>query len=532
MSRTRAPGPEAGEESAAGPAGGRAALVMGVGTLASRVTGFLRLVALAYALGFTRLTDSYNLANTTPNIIFDLVLGGVLSATLIPVFVDRLSTRAEDDAWESISAVCSLVGVLLIAVTVVFEVVAPLLIHLYTLGNRTGSAAAEQRVATDMLRVFAPQLALYGFITLATALLNTRRRFAAPMFAPVANNLLVIAILFALPSVAHGVTVDNVTSYPSYFWLLTAGTTAGVAVQLVALGPSLWRADLRLRWRWDPRDETVGRILRLSGWTFGFVAANQVALWVIYVLANGHGGDVSAYVAAWTFFQLPYGIVAVSIMTALQPDMAAMWARHDVDGFRRRTAAGLRSVLAIMVPAAVGYVLLGHPVVELLLRHGALSPGEAHVTGSVLGLLAVGLPGFSAYLVLMRAYQAMQDTRTAFYMYLVENGVNIVAAFALYPVMGVRGLALSVSIAYTVGTVVALVDLGRRLGGMETAALLTSLRRLALPTLAMAVVVVLVEAAAPRDSGIWLIEKVFGGLIAGVAVYFGAAGLMGSRRGR
>ena len=521
---------------------GRDTLMMSVGTLLSRLTGVGRLAALAYALGFTRLTDAYNLANTTPNIVFDLVLGGVLSATLIPVFVDRLATRDEAPAWEAISSVVTLVSAVLIGITVVFEVVAPLLVGLYMVGVHGPQVAAERHAAVELLRMFAPQVALYGWIVLITSLLNTRRRFGPPMWAPIANNVVVIAVLLAVHHLMHGMSVLDVDRHPLAFWLLGLGTTFGVLAQLAVQLPGL-RAALAgsgdslgsgLRWHWDPRHEIVTQILRLSGWTAGFVATNQVALWIVLILANRHGGDLSAYNTAYTLFQFPYGIVAVSIMSAMQPELAESWSRRRPDDFRDRVSAGLRAVTAIIVPATVGYVLLARPAVALIVRHGATNADQAHTVATVTALLAIGLPGFSAYQLLIRAYQAMQNTRTPFWLYLLENGLNVVLAFALYPSLGVRGLALSVSIAYTGAAVVAMLDLRERLGRLDGAALLAHAGRVGPPTVVMGLVVALVGALLTGQGSSVLLVRVVLAVGAGAGAYFAVAGMMavwsGTRR--
>lgn len=503
----------------------RAALLMSAGTLLSRLTGFAKVIALAYALGLTnRITDAYNLANTTPNIVFDFVLGGVLSATLIPVFIDRLATRNEHEAWRAISAVVSLVSVLLVVLTAAFELVAPLLIRIYTVG--TAHSAAEVRAATSLLRMFAPQLALYGWIVLTTSLLNTRRRFGPPMFSPILNNVLVIVVLVLVRHLSHGMDVDNFSRHAGAFWLLGLGTTAGVGIQLVGQLPSLRGAGLHLRWVWDPGHEIVRRILRLSGWTFGFVAANQVALWVVLLLANRRTGDVTVFLTAYNFFQLPYGVAAVSLMSAIQPELAESWARRRTAEFRRRTAAGLRAILALIVPATIGYLLLARPGLELALRHGATTTAGADRAAATTALLALGLPGFSAFQLLVRAYQAMQDTRAPFLLYLLENSLNIVLAVALYPALGVRGLAVSVTGAYTVSAAVALVHLRTRLGGIEAGRLLGHLGRLALPTAAMAVVVVLIGLGVTgQATGVLAVRVVLAGA-AGLGAYLGTAALM------
>lgn len=461
----------------------RATTAMAGSTVLSRVTGFGRVFALAYALGFdrSRLTDTYNLANTTPNIVYELVLGGVLSATLVPVFVDRLSTRDEEDAWQSISAIVTVAVAALVGLTVAFALAAPWIIRVYTFRLSGEEARLQQSVATDLLRMFAPQVFLYGLIAVSSALLHARRRFVAAAATPILNNLVVIGVLVLLPHT----TLAAIRHDRDALLLLGLGTTAGVVVQAVALVPSLRRSRLRLRPVWAPGHEAVRTMLRLSGWTFGYVVANQVALWVVLVLANGRTGAVSAYQAAYMFLLLPHAIFAVSVMTTLLPDLSERWAMRDVDGFRSRLSFGLRLTAFIMVPAAAGYLLLAHPIISLVLEHGRLSAAAAGATADVLALFAIGLPAFSGYLLLMRAYQAMQNTRAMFVLYCIENAVNIGLGLALYPALGVQGLGLALSLAYVIGTGVALFDLRRRLGGLNGSELATSLARTAIAAIAM-----------------------------------------------
>src|SRR5205823_5781630 len=189
---------------------------------------------------------------------------------------------------------------------------------------------------------------------LATAVLNARRRFVAPAATPVLNNLVVIAVLLAVPHVLHTNSLSAARHDTAGLLLLGLGTTAGVAMQAVALVPFLRRARTRLRPVWAPRHDAVRTMLRLSGWTFGYVVANQVALWVVLVLANGKSGDVAAYQAAFLFFLLPHAIFAVSVMTALLPDLSERWSTGDREGYRRQLSYGLRVTAAVMVPAAAG----------------------------------------------------------------------------------------------------------------------------------------------------------------------------------
>jgi putative peptidoglycan lipid II flippase len=210
------------------------------------------------------------------------------------------------------------------------------------------------------------------------------------------------------------------------------------------------------------------------------------------------------------------------VATALQPDLAERWAARDVAAFRRQVATGLRTTAAIVVPAAVGYLLLGRPIVEVALQHGALSEASARTTASVLGWLALGLPAFSLWYFVIRVYQAMQDTRTVFVLYVVENAVNVGLALALYPSMGVQGLALSYSAAYGVGVVVALVDLRRRVGGLEGTAVARSWARTAVASAAMAACVLGVAVAVGPA-----LPKVTLAVVAGLASYLAVGRALG-----
>ncbi len=411
------------------------AAYVAVGTGVSRVSGLLRFVALAWALGQTTLADSYNLANTTPNMLYDVVLGGVLSATFIPVFVDRLSNKAEREAFDSISAVLTVSIVVLAVTTVAALVAAPFLIDALTvLDSHEGAhelhrVVLERQVATSFLRWFVIQIAAYGLFALAAALLNTRRRFIAVAWAPIVNNIVCIMILiwFGLWA-GHGASLATVASHRSQLILLGLGTSLGVVFQGVALIPSLRRADLGLlRWHWNLHDDTLRAVTRLGGWTFGFVLANQVALFVITILAGSVAGPdpVSSYTYAYAFFQLPYGIVAVTVMSVVTPDLAERWSTGQTAAFLKRMTGGLRAVLALIIPAAVGMLFLAKPAVALLLGNGHSTPAQTATTGAALAMFAVGLPGFCTYLYLVRVLQSMQRTRVAFYLYLVENALDV-----------------------------------------------------------------------------------------------------------
>ncbi|MGH9018819.1 MAG: murein biosynthesis integral membrane protein MurJ, partial [Acidimicrobiales bacterium] len=512
---------------------GRATAVMAVGTTLSRLTGVVRIIAVVYALGTTtRVADAYNLANTLPHLVHAIVLGGVLSATFIPVFVQRLTTRNEDEAWDAISAVTSVTLIVIAATSAVFLLLAPLIVDLTTSLNSSPLAGQDRRVATELLLLFVPQLTGYGFISLATALLNSRRRFAAPMFSSIANNLVLIGVLvyYAVTVSRAGRSIGGLSHDRGQLLLLGLGTTAGVVAQAVLLVPSLRRAGLRLRWRPDFHHEAVRTIVRLSGWTFGLVAANQVALIVILTLAGRVQGAVTAYTNSWTFFQLPYGVVAVSVMSATAPELTALWSRRDMDGFRRRMATGLRTTLAIVVPGAAGMLILSHPLVGLLLAHGATTVADTTPTATSLALLAVGLPGFCIFLYVVRVLQSIQDLRSAFWLYALENGVNVVAAVALVGPLGVvRGIALSITVAYTVAAVAALAHLRTRVGSLHGDTIAGPLVHVAVATTALVIGAALGSNITGSETGVGLLFRVVAGVVAGAVAFVVTAGVLGGR---
>lgn len=484
----------------------------------------------AYALGGLRVADAFNLANNTPNMIHDLVLGGILAATFVPVFVDRIARFPPARAERSIAAVVTTSAALLVAATLLFELAAPLIIDLYTFGS---SSAGERALAVTLLRWFAPQLAGYGAISLISALLATRHRFAAVGLAPVVNNLIATGVLAAFAAAAgRRPSVAELSTRPHLVLLLGLGTTLGVVAQAISLLPSLRRAGIRLRPVWDPRDPAVRTILQLSGWTLGFVMANQLAVFVVLTLEFHTGpGGVSAYTYAYTFFQLPFGIVAVSVVNVATPALARASSDGRLGELGQRFGAAARQVLALVLPAAVGYLVLARQIVPLVIGHGAEEASSARTTAATLAMFALGLPAFCLYLLAIRTFQAMQDTRTAFILYVLENGTNILVALLLYrTALGVRGLALAYSIAYTVAVLAAFAVLHERLGSFGGRALVRSATRSLVLSLLMAVTVALVAAVLGSGTGLLGWARLLATVLAGAVAYLGGAGCAASMR--
>ena len=448
----------------------RPAAVMAVGTGLSRLSGLGRVVAAAIALGVaeSRLADSYNLANTLPIILYELVLGGVLTSVFIPVLVEQLRTSERREAWQAVSALVTAAMAVVITVSLVTLVIAPWAIDLFA-GRASGAEAAKQReLATFFLRVFAPQVALFGLAAVAQGLLNAHGKFALPTFAPILNNLVIIGSFLAFAAVTAGTpTSASVEADLGLKLLLGLGTTGGVAAMAIAYWPALRRLPGRIRVRLDLRHPAVRKLARLSAWTLLYVGFNAAGTAVSFYLANGVQGGLTAYVTAFAFFQLPIGIAAISVITALTPKMAAHFVDGDTFAFRARVAGGLRLCGLLMLPATVLYLVLAKPLIATLLEHGVTGSQSAALVASVLKWFAIGLLPFAAFQLMRAAFYARQDARTPAYVNVAENVVTVALDIALFAVMQVQGLALAHGLGYVAGCAVGLVPLARRIGGLE-----------------------------------------------------------------
>jgi len=477
----------------------RSSAAVATGTLLSRVTGLLRVAVLAYAVGRASLADTYNLANSTPNIVYELLLGGVLSATLVPLFVDQF----ERDDSRATSAVFTVALTVLTVLTAIAMLFAPLIARLYALDTSGTERTAQLHVMTVFTLWFLPQMVFYGLTALATAILNARRRFVAAAYAPVLNNVIVIGVLAGFAHMTAGsrhdwIDVRRISGDSGKLALLGAGTTAGIAAMGLILLPAMHKARAHLRAAFDWKHPAVRKMLRLSGWTVGYVITNQIALLFVLVLAkSGTTGDVSAYLYAYTFYQVPHGLLAVSIMTTMMPELSSSAAQRDLAGLAQKFRLGLRYILLLMLPAAVVFVALAQPMVGVLVR-GGFSAHDAAVTADTLQALSIGLVPFSVYLYALRGFYALADTRTPFVINTVENVLNVGLALALFPSLGVQGLALAWTGAYSAAAILALFMLRRRVPRPVDASVGASLVRASLAGAALAIVASPLAAAIGR----------------------------------
>lgn len=511
----------------------RPAAIMAAGTALSRLTGLGRFVALAFALGVaeSRLADAYNIANTIPIVLYELVLGGILTSIFVPVLVQELRTKSREEAWRSVSALVSVALAALVAMTLLLVLAAPLIIDVFSTRAEGQAGEDQERLATFFLRVFAPQVLLFGAAAVAAALVNAHGRFGPPMFSPIVNNLVLIAVFLGFAAMAAGTpTAGSVADDTGQKLLLGLGATGGVAAMAALNWWFAARLGGRLRPLLDWRHPAVRRVAVLSLWTLLFVGVNALGTAVSFWLANGRQGGPTAYVLGFAFFQLPIGVAAVSIMTALVPKLSAHYVDGDDGLFRARLSGGLRAVAMLMLPATAAYLVLADPLVRVLLAHGVATEESAELVAGVLRLFAVGLVPFAAFLLLSRAFYARQDNRTTALWNILAVGVTIALDFALYPIWDVRGLALAHSLGFVVGSLVLARVLTRRVGGLETRRSLDQLVRVAVASIlaadAMLVVVAGAEGILAPGDARSLVQLSLGGA-AGAATFLFVAARLG-----
>ena len=476
----------------------RATAVMSVGTTLSRLTGFARIGIMAWAIGGaeSKLPDTYNLANSLPNIVYQLVLGEILATVFVPVFVEYIKTKAQDEAWRLASTILNAAFVVAFVFSALTMLAAPWIIKIYTFRVQNPVVRAQmESTGAFFMRIFMPQMIFYATGAVLSGLLTAHRRFAPPMFAPLLNNIIVAATFITFHFV-HGnrpIRLETLTGAEK--WLLAGGTTLGVVVFTSILWPFVRRLPGTYRLRsLNLKHPAIRRVGTLAKYSLGYVVVNQIGLWVVYMLADQTTGGISAFQAAFILYQLPYGIFAVSVMTALIPGLAEHHLHGDTKRFGEDLSLGLRTTAFIVFPAAAGFIALGRPIVRLLLEHGVFKADSTKLFADTFAMMAIGLVFYAAFQQIMRAFYARQDTKTPWVVNIVSVGVNIAVDLPLYQLMGVPGLALGHAISYIVAAGHGGLLIRRQLGAIDGKRLLSAHARIA-------------SAAAVTGVGAWLVSR-------------------------
>jgi len=468
--------------------------VMAVGTLGSRITGFLRTIAQSYALGAAGIAAAYNLSNTLPNVVYNLALGGILTSVIVPLIVN--AKKRDDDRGQAYEQrMFTLVTALLLGITVIATLAAVPIVAIY---SGSGIKGNTEHLAVVFAFFFIPQIFFYGLSSLIGAVLNTRGSFAAPMWTPIINNFVVIAVLGLYVAMA-GLSRTPASISGTQVQLLGLGTTLGIVAQTAALVPALRKVGFRWQPRTDFRRAEIREIGRMAGWMFCYIAATQVAFFVTTKVAGDtpKGAGVTYYNYAWLLFQLPYAVVGISVITALLPRMSAHAAEGRLGLVRSDFSSGTRLASVIVVPCSLVLAVLGPPIAILFLAHGAMTTRDGHAMGIVFAVFCLGLLPFMIFQLQLRVFYSLHDSKTPALIGLATMTVNIVAnllAVRLVPVGDlVAALGVGFGLANLLGVILAWRILSRRTGGLDGRAIGSTVGRMYAATVPAALLALFVS---------------------------------------
>jgi putative peptidoglycan lipid II flippase len=473
-----------------------ASALMAAGTATSRVLGFFRLVLLVYLFGNgTRQAEMFTIATTVPNSMYILLAGGVLNTVLVPQIVRAIRAEADrGEAYTNRIMTAGLIGLGLI--TLLLTLAVPAIVWLYSAAGWKSPRLEAQYQSMIMLAYYCmPQVFFYGVHVLAGQVLNARDKFGPMMWAPIANNVVSIIVLLMY------VVVFERTSTGAPFTtgqqlLLGLGSTLGIAAQAAFLIPFLRASGYHYRPRFDFKHTGLGKTFRLAKWTLGFVLVTQAALVVVSKLASsatvgGKGAGLTAYSNAYAMWILPHSLITVSLATAMLPTASRLAAAGDRPGVAAETMRAIRLSMTALLPAAVAFLVLGLPLAHLVFGFGQGAKDAAFVGGALMAL-AIGLVPFTVQYICLRAFYALEDTRTTFFLQCLIAGANVVLGVAAVllldnPALVATGLALSYSAAYLIGLPVSFSRLRRKLPDLDGEELVRHCVRLLLAVIPAAV---------------------------------------------
>ncbi len=423
-----------------------------------------RQVVIARAFGTGGDYDAFIAAFRLPDILFTLISGGALATAFIPVLSERLTHRPADDpdGWRLISATLNtMLGVVGLASALVAILALPLVEWLIA----PGFPSDTQRLTANLMRLALLSTIIFSVSGLAGGVLNTRQHFLLPAIAPIIYNLgLIAGAIFLAPSLG--------------VYGLMWGAIGGAAGHLFIQVPGLLRYHMRyvpfLGWH----DPGLFQVIKLMGPRILTLGVIQINFIVLYNLASRLGeGSVSSLDYGWDLMQMPQTIIGSAIGIVLFPTMSELAAQGDLNGLRRTAAQSLRIILALSVPAMVGLIVLGRPIIQVMFERGEFGPDSTAAVYQSLQFWAVALVGHCALEVANRLFYAQKDTTTPLLGALIGMLVNLALAIALYRRLDAGGLALANGVAVTVEVLTLLIIAHRRMAGVEAGAIGRTLLR-------------------------------------------------------
>lgn len=390
-------------------------------TLLSRVTGLVRTWAMAFALGNTLLTSAYQVAYNLPVMIYEFAASGILVTGFLPIYLLQKEKEGEQAAYRFSSNILTLTLIALGVVSLLCSVFAPAVIETqtFTIGN-----GEEKTLAIFFFRVFAIQILLYGLGAIISGVLNAERTFTAPFIAPVINNIIVIITMFGfVPLSAWNPTFA--------MWWLAIGTSLGVLCQFGIQIPTLIKQGFKFTPHINLHDPMLKEALRVALPVFIYIAGTAITFSCRNAFALGaasNGPSTLSY--AWMWYQLPYGVISVSIATAMLTELSECAAKEDWKGFRFFVRSGLRSTFFTLIPLATAVGCLALPIIQLF-QVGAFSAEDTITVSTILSVWVISLPFYAGYMYMYRIFGALRDL---FQFAVIDFAMRIVLAL-LYAVL-------------------------------------------------------------------------------------------------
>ncbi|MBI4964858.1 MAG: murein biosynthesis integral membrane protein MurJ [Desulfomonile tiedjei] len=498
----------------------QAAGVVGFWTTLSRVLGFVRDMVIALFLGAGLGADAFFVAFRIPNLLRRLFAEGALSAAFIPTFVDTLQRKGITEAARLARITISFAAIVLAIVTVICIIFSPWLVRVTAPGFFENPV--KFNLTVDLTRIMFPYIFLISLVALASGVLNSLRHFAAPAAAPVVLN---ISMIF---SVAFFCRFFNVEPYMALAW----GVIAGGILQLLLQVPFMNATGVRIRPDFHFKDPTLKRIGRLFVPAAFSGGVSQINVLVGTVLASLLAqGSVSWLWYADRIVELPLGVFAIALGTAVLPSMSRQASNGDLPALRHSVTFSLRLIGFFIIPASIGLILLREPIVAVLFQRGLFTVVDTRETAYALLWYTVGLWAFSGLRVVTQAFFSLKDTRTPLWVSIGAVIVNVVAGVLLMGPMAQGGLALATSLAAAFNLLLLFAILAKRLGGFPSADLLDSLARTSVASLLMGGFLFYSRSFGTWEQGLNFVNgPVLAGCIIGGLVIYGAASyLLGGR---
>lgn len=445
----------------------RASSAMAVATAVSRVSGLLAKVLLVAVLGLGVINDSYTVANTLPTVVNELLLGGVLTSIAVPLLV-RAQQRGPAEGEAYAQWMITMGAVLLAAATVLAVLAAPLLTALY-LGPDT---RANATLTTAFAYLLLPGIICYGLSALLQAILNVRGVFGTPAWAPVINNIVVITTVFTYAAMPGEISTDPVRMGDPKLLVLGLGTMSGIAAQALIMIISLRYNGFRFRWQWG-WDRRLAEFGALAFWVVLYTVVSQIGMVVITrVSSQGSPGSVATFNYAWLLSQVPYGVLGVSLLTALMPRISRSAGAQDHEAFVADLSLGTRMSAVLLMPISALMLVAGGPIGIAFFSVGASDVAAGDRLGWALAAAAVGIVPFAITMLQLRAFYAMKDARTPTWINVIMVGFRSALCYLVLALAAaddlVVGVSGAMSLSFLVGAVVGQLWLRARLGRLET----------------------------------------------------------------